>query len=964
MAAVTTVIRQTLPVTVLLVGTPVALVRLAGPPLPRTLPSAQDLTAFIHDPLTPGVLTGALVGTAWLLWAALAATALAGVRARLAGAVRLPAVRLPPPVRALHAALLGTAAVTTTTSGLTAAPPPPATASAAPTVDHLPPAELAATHAAAAPHCPPGGEDPAKRPSVTVRRGDTLSGIAARHLDDHRRWPAIYDLNHGRRFPTVGGRFTDPDLIFPGWTLWLPDSRPARDCAGPPADSPTGPDRAGGDGSTPAPSPADTPTPTSPGGNTEPTADSSPPPSSETPPAASTPVDVAPPAAPTPAAPTTGTPSAPPAADISPRPHTDPTPNPDHHDAAPAFITVVGGIITAGLAAGLLTAAATVWRRRRHVYRPTPVDAADPADGDLTPPLSDATRLRQVLRRHHPDLLDTTTTGATVHDHNTTAAPAPPVGPTGTDLAGLAGLPAPGGLGLDGPGALDAARGLLVSCLSAGTPDDPDAQGHVVTDTPTLARLLGTAADDLPATRRLTVTTTAVEALTHVEAEIIRRSRILTDHDVTTIADLRTAHPLAEPLPHLLLIAEAPAPGHRQRTATTIGLGERVDISAALIGPWPDGTTLTITADGHTTGTSHTGQITVLDTHAATAALRMLTEAHADTPPHSITEPPPPTPPATSPAATPTTAAEAPAPAGHDQRVRVRVMGQPAVLGPDGQPMTGLRAKSLELLVYLAVHRDGAALSAIMEAIWPDATMRRAAERLSTCVANLRNVLRAAHPTPTTSEEDTGGRRGGRAGRGPDPIPNTGSRYHLDPTIVHVDLWTVLDAYAQAATVTTDQDRLLHLDAAIAATAGPLADGEDYDWIDTDREHLRRRLIKIYAHAAGLHADPHHVRDLYDRACAIDPLSDDLARRAMRASAALGDAPAIRARLTALRRALHDNGLDLDDDTAHLARDLLHTLTNQPHHRPATAPAPGDPEPAPGPVPPPAGGDTAPGARP
>jgi len=54
---------------------------------------------------------------------------------------------------------------------------------------------------------------------VTVHPGDTLSQIAANHGqgDWHRTW----DANAGRREP-AGTRFTNPDLIRPGWKLTVP----------------------------------------------------------------------------------------------------------------------------------------------------------------------------------------------------------------------------------------------------------------------------------------------------------------------------------------------------------------------------------------------------------------------------------------------------------------------------------------------------------------------------------------------------------------------------------------------------------------------------------------------------------------------------------------------------------------------------------------------------------------------
>ena len=98
------------------------------------------------------------------------------------------------------------------------------------------------------------------------------------------------------------------------------------------------------------------------------------------------------------------------------------------------------------------------------------------------------------------------------------------------------------------------------------------------------------------------------------------------------------------------------------------------------------------------------------------------------------------------------------------------------------------------------------------------------------------------------------------------------------------------------------------------------------------REHARRRLITIHAHAASLLADtdPHTSRAYLDTACALDPLSDDLARRAMHAAARLGDTDGVRDRLTTLRRDLQDADIDIDAETEHLATDLLRDLSSRP----------------------------------
>jgi DNA-binding SARP family transcriptional activator len=199
-----------------------------------------------------------------------------------------------------------------------------------------------------------------------------------------------------------------------------------------------------------------------------------------------------------------------------------------------------------------------------------------------------------------------------------------------------------------------------------------------------------------------------------------------------------------------------------------------------------------------------------------------------------------------------------------------------------------------------------------MEALWPDATLRRAAERLSTCVANLRAVIRTAATHNATPD------------RRIEPVLNSGGHYRLNPDIVTVDWWTLHDEHTQATT--TDGSQLRHLQAAITVSRGPLADGTDYEWIETDRETVRRQQLKLYTDTAALLADtnPHDSHALLDRACTIDPLNDDLARRAMRAAATIGDTTAVHHRLHLLHQALHDAGITPDPATDDLAATLLH----------------------------------------
>lgn len=283
----------------IVVGLPALLLALGGVPVPRAVPSLDQVRDAL---LTPDDGTLALAGAkmlGWAVWAALAVSILVEAVATLRGvrAPSLPALALPqsgvrPLVVAALALFIAAPAGVGGTSTTAMAHPhsaPVAAAAEPATVNHaetspIARADTATTDAAAEQergqgrlyevrpgdtlwsiaeqhlgsgrayprivelnpgqlhgyadwvtpgmrlHLPTegaGNSEQAVR-GVLVREGDTLSGLAAEHLGNGTLWPEIYQASTSTVQPD-GRRLEDPDLIYPGWHLHLPDSASAKD---------------------------------------------------------------------------------------------------------------------------------------------------------------------------------------------------------------------------------------------------------------------------------------------------------------------------------------------------------------------------------------------------------------------------------------------------------------------------------------------------------------------------------------------------------------------------------------------------------------------------------------------------------------------------------------------------------------------------------------------------------------
>ena len=440
-------------------------------------------------------------------------------------------------------------------------------------------------------------------------------------------------------------------------------------------------------------------------------------------------------------------------------------------------------------------AAGVVWWRRRRQYDPT--RPAPAADADLSPLPRTAVAVQAAVA-------GTTTTagisvaGGLVHE-----------------------LPA-GGVGLTGPGAAAAARGLLVALLLSRRHGDGP---RVVITLPDLQELLGGPAIGRPEPAGLYVADDLDDACAALDTAVVQR-----------------------PGRPVTIVAAAPdtAPA-MQRLAALLTLGSAQGLSGVVIGPWPPGVTWHIQADGTTDAPP-----TRLSALTATAAADLFTLAALRAGEYQA-----------GPVATPepATAARVAVGVGNDPRLRLTLLGPVAVVGDQGA-VTIRRTAAVQILVFLALHPAGATTEQLCDAIWPHLRSHTGAGRFYTAMSELRGVLRAA----------TGGR---------ELIVHSGDRYVIDHPAVDVDVDRLLTAGRLAAAGPDQTAREVALRDVIGLYRGELAAGHSWPWLAPLRERVRRSVIHAYAQLAAYHPD--QAAGLWHEATRVDPLNDYLYEQAVHA---------------------------------------------------------------------------------
>ncbi|GGU89820.1 hypothetical protein GCM10010182_00290 [Actinomadura cremea] len=890
---------------VLLLGFPIGLYTVAGSPIPAEPPSWDQVTTAVMLPDTDHRLfLGAVRLLGWSAW--LLFTIITGIETvgYLAGRTTPSFPRPARPMQLLARDMIAAAALLFSTGATLTSPaaaavqtvstdarptvPGQGIAGQSPTADDLEDREPLLGDAAQPRRPIPA---PADRRIHIVEQGDTLWDISQRAYGSGSAYPEIFEASRPIDQPDGVPSLTGPDRLHPGQHLRLPQLRqrdsalekeprkassersdaqhPRRDKSGQaPAETGTGKDPAAAEHSH---SPSQVPSPV-----------------------------VAPPP--------------PPATSAPPSPAQSAALPANQDDTSFAITLRSGSYIGIGLAAALSIALAATRLHRRRRHQPGHLDSPAPTP----PPVAEA-------RKAH---LDTCTerqvpipTDAKLIERDR-VAPAPDHITMGVRAGSLVTVPLPGlSIGLTGPGAPATARALATELLAKASRDRvelliPQPDTEVIFPHGDVAER----ARSLPG---LTITPSVNAAIAHLEAEILRRARLLETTEEPDLDALRAADP-AEPLPTLLLTASVPE--HDASTLQAIvQLGHRYGIGAFILGPWPAGTSLHITGDATVTDAqgpladtlagAHLFHLTAEDAlgmlhtlHTATGADATSEQADSKTPPSDAPE-----------LGQDIKVAPIPAPraAAEEQQppVRLQLLGPVRLLTADGPINTGLRRSARELLAYLALHPDGITRDQCIDALSPDHDPNAeaaAAMLFQSAMGNIRKVLRTATGLRT-----------------PMFVIRAADRYHLDPNLIDVDLWHLANTLTQARQATNDANRVAALQPVITLYTGEFASDLTHPWAENHREHLHRTALDAIARLAQLLQDDHPDQALaaLEHAIAQDPYAEPLYRTIMQLQARLGHPDAVKRTYRLLTEHLTTLDVEPDDQTHRLFAELQRPST-------------------------------------
>ncbi|MET7396281.1 BTAD domain-containing putative transcriptional regulator [Dactylosporangium sp. NPDC005572] len=584
-----------------------------------------------------------------------------------------------------------------------------------------------------------------------------------------------------------------------------------------------------------------------------------------------------------------------------------------------------GGWLPAPTRDAIAAATGSLWLRRRSRYQPQTPRRANRRDAD-PPPVLHLPNLDPDTPSDVPPEFDETDHAASV--------PAPCVPPSyrhGSPVIGVADqhwlhltdLP-PAGLGLIGPGAGDALRGLLITILAAhATRDASPPVIMTATDARTLLGVDPTGLPGLrlvPADRDLPPTSSAGDPRGHTPGQ--PNQTITYPHPALAIQPAPSSQPHdRDPHPTVVFHGQHPpattwhvaATGHTtpadsDQTAPTRTTQQPPTVRLATLNPAAAAALATLLRETPKTRQPSTDPgidrpTTSQPRHSGPPPAFATNGAH---PGPSPAHPPSPAPP------------NAPLITSGPRRLQIHVLGTVQVRCPrpdgDASPVHIRRTGSVELLAYLAVQRRMTTAGTLKHDLLPGIGDSIARRRLATNMSELRSTLRTATGQDVLRRE-------------PDP---TGGRYWLDPDRVHVDLWHCQDLLDTADTTPDPNHRHRLLHEAADLDGGELCHPLTGHWLDAARDTMSRHWIDLYTHLADLEPDHRAAIGLLRRALRIAPHNENLYRAAMRRYAAAGDDLSIHRLYATATECLAELHTTPDSATRQLYETLtMHDATHQ-----------------------------------
>ena len=826
----------------LVVGFPVLLALWVGWPLPRHVPTWDELTTLMQSQIPSAVMIGVLACLCWLAWANLCVAVTGELVAQIRGsAVRLPA--LTAPLQHLVSPIVASLVLALSSHNLRHAParsgvaPAHVQLSAQPArgvgdvavAGDLGGAVRVASGIDRAAHLAPSE---VRTDPYIVRRGDSMWKLAVRRYGAGAEWLRIWLQNRGRAEPN-GRHLIDPSLILTGWGLDIP-------VAGPPA-PPARP-------AAPAPAPP-----------------SRPPASAPTHPAAA------------PTAPPEPTFRLAPAVPLVPGQSASsstgsgraPAEAPAAAAAGSSILLPLGGAVglSLALAVGAAVARARVHERRH--WRPGATSSQ--VDRLVTPTIDTLQRAARATRGGQaPPILET------LLEEVPGRVPVGPVAPSqelldehpgesgadGTTPGGSVGTEAHmdidhlSGLALSGPGGESALRALVASMLSLHGEYQVE-----VTVVGAAAPLLA-GVERIPGVRAESDPTRAHLAF---EAACLRGGRELLDRGARDCMETAASD---WPMDVSLIIVAAEDAG-----AQGWGVGLPWDEAgrrgvAVLCAGAADGfTAVTVEADGAIDSAAWerfggADRLHVLaeeearDVFASLAASRdVVTDPGIEHDVLGAADPDPLLPP------------EAPSPGEPGRPVDVRLFGRPRILVRGVEVETGVPARGLEVLARLAFTPDGLSGEELLDSLWgEDGEM--GVQRHDLNAANSRTRLRLSE----------------LAGERLDVVEHHAGVYRIDAAAVDVDLWRFERAMQDARRAGDAAGRRAALERAAAELTGQPLQGLSMSWAEGTATRLRGRALDVLvelADAVDPVAEIENSIALLERALDVNPVAEHVVRRLM-----------------------------------------------------------------------------------